>query len=242
MLNCSAGIAFIYYPERSFNKSKIIYPGIGTQGNNQSNVGPLRGLDGTNPAIMGRMNVTHLKARTFTGQTPRPQSRKTPFMGSFGQRIGLIHKLGQLGCAKKLTNNGRHRLGIDKVVGHHGVHFLHAHLFLDSPLHTDKTDPVVVFQKFTHSSNPPVSQVVDIVNFALGIFEFNQRGCSKQNILFSQSFYINFSIHPETMIHFKTTHLGQIIICLAKKQMINKILGNFNGSRIAGTKPAINVH
>ncbi len=64
------------------------------------------------------MYVTHLKAGTLTGQTTRAQCGDTTLVSDLGQRIILIHELGQLARAEKLFHRRSHRLGIDHILRH----------------------------------------------------------------------------------------------------------------------------
>ena len=88
-------------------------------------------------------------------------------MGSFGQGIGLVHELAQLARTEEFLHNGRHRLWIDKIVRHQGIHLLETHPLLDRPLHANQTDSVLVFQKFANRAHTPISQMVDVVHHPL---------------------------------------------------------------------------
>jgi hypothetical protein len=67
---------------------------------------------------MGRVHVAHLEAGTLAGQAARAQCRDATLVGDFRQRVGLIHKLGQLRGTKEFLDHGRYRLGIDQFLRH----------------------------------------------------------------------------------------------------------------------------
>ena len=54
-------------------------------------------------------------------------------------------------------------LGLMRSWGIKRFDFLETHPLLDGPLHPHKADPVLVFQQLAHGANPPVAQMVDIV-------------------------------------------------------------------------------
>ncbi len=111
------------------------------------------------------MHVADFESGSFAAQAARAKRRKTAFMRNFRQRVGLIHKLGQLTAAEEFTDGSHHRLGIDQVVRHGGSHFLvYRHLFLDRPLHPHQSDTELVFEQFTYGAHPAVAQVVDVIH------------------------------------------------------------------------------
>ena len=66
-----------------FNEPVIIHPGIGRQGNNQTDVGSFRGFNRTDSAVVGRMNVPHLKTGAFPRQATGSQCAEPPFVALF---------------------------------------------------------------------------------------------------------------------------------------------------------------
>ena len=59
---------------RCFDKSVFIHPGISAQGNDQSDVGPFRCFDGTDPAVMGGVNIPDFKSGPLPGQPAGPRA------------------------------------------------------------------------------------------------------------------------------------------------------------------------
>ena len=56
-----------HFPIRRFNESIIIHPGKRAERGDQANIGAFRCLDGTDPAVVGRVNVPDLKPRPSPG-------------------------------------------------------------------------------------------------------------------------------------------------------------------------------
>ena len=207
MLDIRGDAAFLGDSIGCLYESKGVDPGICTERNYESDIGSLRSFNGTNPAVMGRMNIPHLKAGPLPGETAGSQSGKTSLMGSLRKGVGLIHELGELTGAEELPHNGGDRLWIHQVMGHHGINFLHAHAFLDRPLHTNQTDAVLILQEFAHSSDPPVAQMINIIHSSLGILEFHQSRSGDQDIFLSQGPHLNIGAYPQSMVHLQTAHI-----------------------------------
>ena len=55
---------------------------------------------------------------------------------------------------------------------HQRVDFLQAHSLFDRAFHANQTNAVLVFQKLTHRTDSPVSQMVNIVDHALRVAQF----------------------------------------------------------------------
>ena len=106
---------------RRFDEAVAVDFGKCGQRVDQADVRAFRRLDRADPAVMGRVHVTHLKAGTLTRQTARPKRRYAALMGDLGQRVGLVHELRQLRRAEELTHRSSSRLGVDQVGRHDGV-------------------------------------------------------------------------------------------------------------------------
>ena len=88
------------------------------QGVDEADVGPFRGLDGTDPAVMGRVHVAHLEAGALPGQTAGTQGGDPALVRDLGQGVVLVHELRELAGAEELLDRRRYRLGIDQFLRH----------------------------------------------------------------------------------------------------------------------------
>ncbi len=155
---------------------------------------------------MGRVYVPDFKPGPFTGKPARPQRAQASFVGGFRERVGLIHKLGQLAGSEKLFDNRRYRFGIHQVVRHEGIDFLQAHALFDGPFHAYQTDPVLVLQQFSHGPDSPVAKMVDIIHHTLGIAQRDQDFGREHNVFFAQSLQVNFRIDPQAGIDLQASN------------------------------------
>src|ERR1700737_2460979 len=88
--------AIDYFAVRTFDEAVLVDPSISRQTVDQADIRALRRFDRADPAIMGRVHVTHLEARALAGQAARPKRRQPALVGDLRQRVGLIHELREL--------------------------------------------------------------------------------------------------------------------------------------------------
>ena len=81
---------------RRLDESVLVHAGKRRKRVDQADVRTFRRLDGAHPAIVGRMNVPHLEARTFAGQAARAERRQASLVRDLGKRIRLVHELREL--------------------------------------------------------------------------------------------------------------------------------------------------
>ena len=196
---------------RGLNKPVRINLGIGCQRDNKADVRPFRSLNRTDTSVMGRVNIPHFKAGTFTGQSSGSQCGQSTLMSHLGQRVGLIHELGQLRSTKKFLDSSGHRLGIYQVMGHQGLDFLQAHTLLDGTLHPDQSHAVLIFTELTHRAYPPVTEMINIITVTQIIFQPYQVLDTKKNIIFCQSPMLNRGIHSKLGVNLVAADHGKII-------------------------------
>ncbi len=87
---------------RSFDKSKFIDLGKGGKRSDQTDVRSFRRFNRANTSIVAGMNVAHFKSCSIAVQAARSKRGKTSFVGQFGNRVGLIHKLRKLRTAEEV--------------------------------------------------------------------------------------------------------------------------------------------
>ena len=157
------------------------------------------------------MYVTNLKSGTLSRQTSRSQSRHTTFMGHFGQRIRLVHKLRQSIRPEECIDYRRNSLGINQIDRCKYLIVPNVHTFTYCTWHTSQSDTKLVIQLFTYSSYTTVTQVVDIINIGLRINQLNKIFDNLDNILFRQDLYIGRSGQIQFFIDSITSYLTQVI-------------------------------
>ena len=97
---------------RRFDKAIIVDSGVSRKVKNETDVAALRGFDGTDATVMGRVGIADIEAGAFASQTARAHRRKTAFMRKFRERVSFVHELGKLGRSEELFNRGNDRTGV----------------------------------------------------------------------------------------------------------------------------------
>ena len=218
-------LTIVYTLVRSLYETELVYLCIDAKRRNQTDIRTFRGLDGTEAAVVGIVDVSDLEACTLTRQTARTQSRDTTLMGQLGQWVGLIHELAQLIGAKERVDNRRKSLGIDKLSG--GEHFVitHIHALTDSARHTCKTNTELIGELLSDSADATVRQVVDIVNLGLLVDKFNQILDNGSDILFSQHTDVVGNIEVELGIDSIASNITKVITLLREEEFLNNAAG-----------------
>ena len=208
------------------------------------------------------MYVSHLKACTFASQTARAQCRYTAFMGNFRQWVGLIHKLAQLAGAEEFFNRSGNRFRIDQVMRHQVLRFCLVQTLFNCTFYTSQTAAELVFSQLTHRTNTTITQVVNIIYFAMTVTQFNQCSNGSNDVFNTQNVTAFFSCSGQSFIQqtaiprvllcfrqfllvcarikFHTTYARQIIAVFTEEQAVEELLNSFFGRRFARTHHAVN--
>ena len=225
-----------------FDKAVFVDTRKGGEAVDQTDVLTFRCFDRAHPAIVGRVNVAHLKAGAFAGQTARPQSRKTALVRHFRQRVGLVHELRQLRRAKEFTHSRRSRFGVDQVLRHDRVDLDARHAFLDRPLHPQQADTVLVFHQLTDRTHPAVAEVIDVVDFALAVAQFDQRLDAGDNVATVQRALGVRAAEVKAHVHLDAANSRQIITLGIKEQRVEHLACGLDGWRLTRTHDAVDIH
>jgi len=191
---------------------------------------------------VGRVNVAHLEAGTLAGQTARPKGRQAALVRHFRQRVGLVHELRQLRGAEEFAHRSRSRLGVDQVLRHHRVDLDRGHAFLDRPLHAQQADAVLVLHQLADRPDAAVAEVVDVVDLALAVAQFDQRLDTGDDVVLAQRTLRVGGIEVEAHVHLHAAHGRQVIALAVEEQALEQVRGRFDGRRLARAHHAVDVH
>src|SRR5690606_6199138 len=100
---------------RRLQEAILVESSVQRHGVDQTNVRTFRRFDGADAAVVRRVYVSHLKASALARQAARAQGRYTTLVRDFGQRVGLVHELGQLAGTEELFDRRRNGLGVDQI-------------------------------------------------------------------------------------------------------------------------------
>ena len=80
---------------RRLKEAEVVYAGVHRRGEYQTDVLAFGGLYGTDTAVVGGVDVPHLKGGRLTGKPSLTEGGYTPLVGKLGEGVGLVQELGE---------------------------------------------------------------------------------------------------------------------------------------------------
>ena len=227
---------------RGLDEAEIVDPRESGQRGDQTDVRTLRRFHRTNASVVRGMHVTHFEAGAVAREAAGPQRREPALVGQLGQRVDLIHELGELAATEEIADHGRQRLWIDQFLRRHGFGALieQRHALLDQTLGARQTDAALVGQQFAHRADAPAAQVVDVVQTPLPLLQAEQIFGRRHQVFLGQDARIAV-FQTELLIDLVTAHPAQIVTLRVEEQALDQSAGVGGGRRIAGTQTTVDV-
>ena len=164
-------------------------------------------------------------------------------MRDFRQRVGLVHELRQLRRSEEFADRGHHRLGVDQVVRHRRRHFLvHGHFFFDRPFHADQADAELVFQQFADGTHTAIAEVIDVVNRADILAQFQQVLDRRVKIVRIKRALIEagrFLILKQLDVELEPAHAREIVLARIEEHALEQRRRRIQRRRIARAQLAV---
>src|SRR5205823_3452974 len=135
----------------------------------QTDVRAFRRLDRAHAAVVARMHVTNLEARTLTRQTTGAERRETTLVRETGEGVRLVHELTELRGAEELLDRGNHRPDVDERLRRDRLDVLRGHALTHDPLHAAEADAHLVRDQLADRAHPAIAEVVDVVGVVAGV-------------------------------------------------------------------------
>src|SRR5439155_8928332 len=118
-------------PVGRLDEAVVVDPGVGGQRALQADVRTLGRLDRAHTPVVGGVDVADLEPGPLAAQTAGAQRRQAAPVGETGQRVRLVHELGELAGAEELLDGGDHRPDVDERLGRDGLDVLGGHALPD---------------------------------------------------------------------------------------------------------------
>ena len=191
---------------------------------------------------MGRVYVAYFEAGTLARQAARAKSRNTALVRNLRQRVGLVHKLGQLAGAEELLDRCRNGLGVDQVVRHQVVAFGLIQSLLDGALDAHQASAKLVLGEFAHRAYATIAEVIDIIDFAAAIAQLDQDAHHIDDVFVRQGTGTLDFITPDAAVELHATHCGKVVALVGIEQAMEQIFHGIFRRRLAGTHHAVDRH
>src|SRR5439155_5223348 len=108
-------------------------------------------------------------------------------------------------------HDGRHRLGVDQVVGHEGGDVGDRHTLLHGPLHAGEADAELVLQQLTDRAHAPVAEVVDVVGRLAAELDGQQVPNDGHHVLAPQRLGVGGCADAQLLVDHESPDAGQVV-------------------------------
>ena len=235
---------------RRLDEAERVHPGEARQRADQADVRALRGLDRAHPAVVAGVHVADLHPGAVTGQTARTERVQPPLVGQPGDRVGLVHELGQLRGAEELLQRRHHRADVDQGLRCDRLDVLGRHPIPDHPLHPAEAGAQLVLDQLAHGPQSAVAEVVDVVLFddqltARGgqrlpaLVQRDDEADGRDDVLDRQDLLVERLLQPELFVDLVATDLRQVVPLRVEVVVLQQRLRGLAGRRL--TRPELPV-
>ena len=169
--------AVVHAPERRLDEAELVDLRVGREVADQPDVRAFRGLDRADAAVVAVVHVADVEPGALPGQTAWAERRQPALVRQLGQRVVLVHELGELAGAEELLDRRDHRARVDQRRRRDRVRVADRHALLDDSLHPDQSHAELVLQELAYRAHPAVAEVVDVVGdllLARGVVQLDE--------------------------------------------------------------------
>ena len=253
VLDVVTGDAVVDLAVRGLDEPERVHPGEGGERADQADVRAFRGLDRAHPAVVGRVHVADLERGAITGQTARPERRQPALVGQPGERVGLVHELGQLAGAEELLDGGDDGPDVDQGLRRDGLDVLGGHPLADDPLHPGQPDPDLVLDQLADGTQPTVTEVIDVVGLdrallahAVGpllvaLVQAQEVLNGGQQVVLGQRADLGRLVDAQLLVDLVPADLGQVVALVLEEQVVQQGLRALLCGGLARTQLAVDI-
>ena len=153
------------------DEAVLVDLGVDAERGDEADVRALGRLDRADAAVVRGVHVAHLEARAVAREAAGAEGREAALVGQAGERVGLVHELGELAAGEELVHHGAERLGVHEarraehlalVVGVLAAG--HRHALVDRALRARQADAALVLEQLARGADAAGAEVVDVVD------------------------------------------------------------------------------
>ena len=124
---------------------------------------------------------------------------------------------------------------------HGNIQILDRHALYDGPLHAHHSHAELVFQRLSHSANPAVAEMVNIVNSTDPIPEIDNILHHGDHIFQGQQPVFQGNVQPKLLVHLDPANHRQIISLGVEEQVAEQRPGDFRCRRVSRAEPFVDL-
>src|SRR5450759_2269395 len=148
---------------RGLDESERVDPTVGRERTDQADVRAFRRLDRAHPAVVRGVDVTDLHAGPVTREAAGAERGQSALVRQPGQRVVLVHELGQLARPEELLDRRHHGANVDQGLRGDRLDVLRRHALAHDALHPRQARPDLVLDELADGADAAVAEVVDVV-------------------------------------------------------------------------------
>ena len=171
---------------RRLEEAVLVRARVHGQRVDQTDVRTFRRLDRAHAAVVRRMHVADLEARTLAREAAWSKRRNTPLVRDFRQRVVLVHELRELARAEEFLHGRGHGLRVDHFLRHQAFGLGERQTLLDGALDAHQADTECVLGHLADAAHAAVAQVVDVVDGAVAVADVDQRLQHRDDVVLAE--------------------------------------------------------
>ncbi len=154
---------------RRLDEAEPVDAGVRREVADEADVRAFRRLDRAHAAVVARVHVADLEARTLTRETTGAEGREAALVREPRERVRLVHELRQLRGAEELLDRRHHGPDVDQRLRRDRLDVLGRHALTHDALHAREADTQLVLDQLADGAHPAVAEVVDVVREVAGV-------------------------------------------------------------------------
>ena len=229
-------------PVRRLDEPELVDPRVRGERRDEPDVRAFRRLDRADPPVVRRVDVPHLEAGALPREPPGAERREPALVRQLGQRVRLVHELGELRGAEELLHHRRHRLRVHQVVWHQALDVGDGHPLLDRALHAGQAHAELVLQELAHRPHAPVPEVVDVIGRIALLLDGQEAPDHRHDVLGPERLPVQRRLRAELLVQHEAPDPRQVVAPRIEEHAAEERARRLHGRRIAraaaaGTSP-----
>ena len=159
-------------------------------------------------------------------------------MRDLGERVDLIHELGELGTREEVTDDGRQRLRVDQLLRGDRVNALviHRHALTHKTLGAAEADAALIGEQLADSAYATGTQVIDVIDDAHAALQANEIFRRGYDVAGLQDALLELDLQTELLVDLVTTNAAEVVTLGIKEEALEQGFRVRCSRRLAGTK------
>ena len=217
----------------------------------QADVGALGRLDRAHAGVVRVVDVAHrgghvgaaAGAGLVASEAARAERGETALVGQAGQRVGLVHELGELRGAEELLDRGDDRTDVDERLRRDVVDVLGGHALAHDALHAAHADAELVLNQLAHRADAAVAEVVDVIEALGGVAggEGQQVAQRLDDVLAGEHALAGLGVDAELLVDLVAADARQVVALLVEVEAVEQGAGGVHGGRLARALAAVDL-